>query len=38
MGVAVALTLPGLVLLLLAVAAIDQLLLRIRRRGLPGVA
>ena len=31
MGVAVALTLPGLVLLLLAVAAIDQLLLRIRR-------
>ena len=30
---AVALTLPGLVLLLLAVAAIDQLLLRIRGRG-----
>jgi hypothetical protein len=34
MGVAVALTLPGLVLLLLAVAAIDQLFLRIRGRGL----
>jgi hypothetical protein len=34
MGVAVALTLPGLVLLLLAVAAVDQLVLRIRGRGL----
>jgi hypothetical protein len=34
MGVAVALTLPGLVLVLLVVAAIDQLLLRIRGRGL----
>lgn len=33
MGVAVALTLPGLVLALLAVAAADQLLLRLRDRG-----
>ena len=34
MGFAVALTLPGLVLVLLAIAAIDQLLLRVRGRGL----
>jgi hypothetical protein len=34
MGFAVALTLPGLVLVLLAVAAIDQLLLRVQGRGL----
>ena len=34
MGVAFALTLPGLVLLLLAVAALDQLMLRLRGRGL----
>ncbi len=34
MGVAVALTLPGLVLALLAVAAVDQLLLRLRDHGL----
>ena len=33
MGVLVALTLPGLVLLLLAVAAVDQLLLHVRGRG-----
>ena len=34
MGVVFAMTLPGLVLLLLAVAAVDQLLLRLRGRGL----
>ena len=34
MGALVALTLPGLVLGLLAVAAIDQLMLRLRGRGL----
>jgi hypothetical protein len=34
MGVAVAFTLPGLVLALLAVAALDQLFLRLRGRGL----
>lgn len=34
MGVVVALTLPGLVLALLAVAAVDQLALRLRGRGL----
>ncbi|MEO7980373.1 MAG: DUF6191 domain-containing protein [Sporichthyaceae bacterium] len=34
MGVAVALTLPGLVLALLAVAAVDQLLLRLCDHGL----
>jgi Family of unknown function (DUF6191) len=34
MGVAFALTLPGLVLLLLAVAALDQVMLRLRGRGL----
>lgn len=33
MGVVVALTLPGLVLLLLAVAAVDHVLLRLGRRG-----
>jgi hypothetical protein len=33
MGVVVAMTLPGLVLLLLAVASLDQLLLRVRGRG-----
>ncbi len=33
MGVVVAMTLPGLVLLLLAVASMDQLLLRVRGRG-----
>ena len=34
MGVAVAFTLPGLVLALLAVAVLDQLFLRLRGRGL----
>ena len=34
MGLIVALTLPGLVLALLAVAALDQVLLRVRHRGL----
>jgi hypothetical protein len=34
MGVLVALTLPGVVLALLAVAAADQVLLRVRGRGL----
>ena len=34
MGLAFAMTLPGLVLLLLAVAAVDQLLLRTRGRGI----
>ena len=33
MGVVVAMTLPGLVLLLLAVASLDQMLLRVRGRG-----
>jgi hypothetical protein len=33
-GVVLAMTLPGLVLLLLALAAVDQLLLRLRGRGL----
>jgi hypothetical protein len=33
-GVLVAMTLPGLVLLLLAVAGVDQLLLRVRGRGI----
>jgi hypothetical protein len=33
MGFVFAMTLPGLVLLLLAVAAVDQLLLRTRARG-----
>jgi len=37
MGFVFAMTLPGLVLLLLAVAAVDQLLLRTRGRGImPG--
>jgi hypothetical protein len=34
MGVLVALTLPGLVLALLGLAAVDQLMLRLRGRGL----
>jgi len=34
MGYVFAMTLPGLVLLLLAVAAVDQLLLRARGRGI----
>ena len=34
MGVLIALTLPGLVLALLAVAAVDQLMLRLRGHGL----
>jgi hypothetical protein len=33
-GIAVALTLPGLVLMLLLVAAVDQVVLRVRGRGL----
>ena len=34
MGLLLALTLPGLVLLLLAVAAVDQVVLRVRGKGL----